>query len=289
MDPSEPLPAVGETALGIAMVRAVESRRADRLFEDAYAQYFAQAAQDVFGRADVTTYPPASLPAELLRDFTHGVVIRTRFFDDYLIRACAGGVRQVVLLAAGVDTRAYRLGWPAGTRVFECDLPPVLAFKDRVMGEHQARPRCERITIAVDLTADWPAELLAAGFDPSAPTAWLAEGLLFYLSDADTARLLGRIRRLSAPGSSIAFEHETIAGRAQLARANSIPGLNRYAALWKGGLGPDTAAFLRGQGWLVTTHERTALASDYGRPAELSGTIITALRRPSDPPARPGA
>jgi methyltransferase (TIGR00027 family) len=101
--------------------------------------------------------PLASLGAVF---HAHGV-IRTRFFDDYLAAATAAGCRQVMLLAAGLDTRAFRLAWPQRTRVFEVDLPDVLAFKETVLATRNAAPRRERITVPADLREDWMAELTA--------------------------------------------------------------------------------------------------------------------------------
>ena len=130
--------------------------------------------------------------------------VRSRFFDEALLGA---GTRQVVLLAAGLDARALRLGWPSGTTVFEVDQPRVLGFKDEVIDSVGGTPTARRVTVPVDLRHDWPAALTAAGFDPRLPTAWLAEGLLPYLP-ADAERLLfERVHALSAPGSRIAVEH----------------------------------------------------------------------------------
>ncbi len=168
---------VGRTAIGVAHVRAEESRRPDRLFHDPYAEAFVAAAPNTLPTEHEASHDLAAWGAEWAVHAT----IRTRFFDDYLLAAGAAGCRQVVLLAAGLDTRALRLDWPEGTRVFELDLPDMLTFKERVLADHPSRPApapCERTTVAVDLRADWPAALTGAGFDPSQPTAWLAEGLL---------------------------------------------------------------------------------------------------------------
>jgi methyltransferase (TIGR00027 family) len=192
VQPDEPLRGVEKTALGVAMVRARESHRDDRLFDDPYAQAFVDAAPGAFPEEPKTPEelaalgPMASLGAVF---YVHGV-IRTRFFDDYLTAATAAGCSQVVLLAAGLDTRAFRLPWPQRTRVFEVDLPDVLAFKDSVLATQGAVPRCERTTVPADLRADWTAALTEAGFDRTSPAGWLAEGLLIYLSAAEAERLL---------------------------------------------------------------------------------------------------
>lgn len=168
-------------------------------------------------------------------------MLRTRFFDDYLLRTRAAGCAQVVLLAASLDTRAYRLPWPTGTRLFELDLPGVLDFKELILHEAAATARVERIAIPVDLRADWSSPVGAAGLDAAEPTAWLCEGLLIYLSASEADRLLTTVSDLSAPGSRIAFEHGSALDPALMAGAHSMPTLETYSSLWKGGLGPDGA------------------------------------------------
>jgi methyltransferase (TIGR00027 family) len=145
MQPPGPLPGVAKTALGVARARARESRREDRLFGDPYAQAFVEAAPGVFPQEPATWQQRAALGplAPLGAAFHAHAVIRTRFFDDYLAGAAGAGCRQVVLLAAGLDTRAFRLAWPAGVRLFEVDLPGVLAFKEPVLAACGAVPRCQ--------------------------------------------------------------------------------------------------------------------------------------------------
>ena len=116
-----------------------------------------------------------------------------------------------MILASGLDTRAYRLPWPADTVVFEIDQPEVIAFKSRTLAELGAEPTAERRTVAIDLREDWPSALQAAGFDPTQPTAWIAEGLLIYLPPDAQDRLFDDITALSAPGSRIATEHMDMA------------------------------------------------------------------------------
>ncbi len=172
--PHGSLRGVAKTALGVAMVRARESRRDDRLFDDPYAQAFVAAVPGAFPEEPKTEEQLAALGplASLGAVFYVHAVIRTRFFDDYLTAATAAGCRQVVLLAAGLDTRAFRLAWPKDTRVFEVDLPGVLAFKDTVLAARNAVPSCERTTVPADLRGDWTAALAEAGFDRTGPAAW---------------------------------------------------------------------------------------------------------------------
>ena len=133
------------------------------------------------------------------------MAVRTKFFDDFFLqRRAAGGIRQAVILASGLDSRAYRLAWPAGTTVYEIDQPEVIEFKTRTLAELGAEPTAERRTVAMDLRYDWPSALIEAGFDPDQPTAWSAEGLLGYLPPEAQDRLLDTITELSAPGSRVA-------------------------------------------------------------------------------------
>jgi methyltransferase (TIGR00027 family) len=281
----DPPAGVGRTALGVAHVRAGESRRPDRLFEDPYAQAFLDAAPGSLptDAGEVKDLPPAM--ATLGAVFAWHGVIRTRFFDDYLIAAGRAGCQQVVLLAAGLDTRAFRLDWPAGTTLFEVDLPEVIEFKERVLTSRSARSRCHRTVIAADLRGSWVQPLTAAGFDPARRTAWLVEGLLIYLSADDATRLLTEITRLSAPGSRLSFEHGSIAKSPVLARAKQLPSMQEYTAMWEGGLGMDAPVWLAEHGWRVQTHDAAAVAESYQRPAPAAGSggFITATVDTSGP------
>jgi methyltransferase (TIGR00027 family) len=194
---------VGTTAVGVAAMRAAETRRPDRLFEDPLAAAFVAGAG--WGRIEIEDVEPERRPGIIA--LAAWVSARTRFLDDLVVDAIASGVRQVVLLGAGLDARAFRLPWPGGVRVFELDTPAMLAFKQRVVDEVDAKPRSERIVIAIDLREDWPAALRAKGFDTHQPTAWSAEGLLPYLPADAQDRLFDNITALSAPGSRLATEH----------------------------------------------------------------------------------
>jgi len=284
VQPDGPLRGVGKTALGVAMVRARESRRADRLFDDPYAQAFVDAAPGAFPEEPKTAGelaalgPMASLGALF---YAHGV-IRTRFFDDYLTAATAAGCSQVVLLAAGLDTRAFRLPWPKDTRVFEVDLPDVLAFKDSVLAAQGAVAGCERATVPADLRADWTTSLAKAGYDHARPAAWLAEGLLIYLAATEAERLLTGITEPSAPGSQLAFEHSPMAAAALTDQARQMPAMQQYTKLWQGGLSDDAPRWLTSHGWQPKLHELAALAATYQRPisGQARGGFLTAIRLP---------
>jgi methyltransferase (TIGR00027 family) len=175
-------------------VRALESRRADRLFDDPWAA--ALAGKE--GEAWMAQRSPESVIP---------IVLRTRFFDDFL--QCIGvehGIRQIVLMAAGLDTRAFRLQWPAQTRLFELDLPAVMAHKEAILREHGAQPGCARQSIGVDLADPWAAALIEAGYDAQQPSGWLLEGFLFYLPAATLTQLLDEVDALAARGSWLGFD-----------------------------------------------------------------------------------
>jgi methyltransferase (TIGR00027 family) len=259
------------------MMRAQESLRPDRLFDDPYAAAFVAAVPRPF--ADVPDSGDGELAA-LEAAFNAAIVIRTRFFDEYLTSACAAGCRQVVLLAAGLDTRAFRLNWPTGVRVFELDLPDVLAFKETVLTQHAAEPRCTRTTVAVDLREDWPAALTAAGFDHNAMTAWTAEGLLTYLSNDDAVRLLDSVGSLSVKDSQLSLEHANVSDDSILAQASAMSSMSEVTSMWQGGMHDDVAEWLRQHDWRVEIHDRSTLAESYGRPmSETSiGGFLAATR-----------
>jgi methyltransferase (TIGR00027 family) len=134
------------------------------------------------------------------------MAVRTKFFDDYFLESTQAGVRQAVILASGLDARAYRLPWPTGTVVYEIDQPQVIEFKTTTLAGLGAEPTATRRTVAIDLRQDWPTALKAAGLDTTVPTAWLAEGLLIYLPPEAQDRLFDNITALSAPGSTVATE-----------------------------------------------------------------------------------
>jgi methyltransferase (TIGR00027 family) len=267
------------------MIRAWESRRADRLFDDRVAEAFVDAVPGAFPEEPAPGELPAALTllGPLGATFYLHVAVRTRFFDEYLIDAVNAGCQQVVLLAAGLDARAFRLPWPAGTRIFEIDFPAVLDFKDDVLTELGATPRCQRTVVPADLRTAWPVTLADAGFDHDIPTAWLAEGLLVYLTADEAARLLADVTTLSAPGSHLAFEHLPTFVAAVVDRALALPTLRPYAKLWKGGLGDETPSRLAGNGWRTEFHGLSDLAASYQRSfsGESPGGFLTATRLPS--------
>lgn len=203
---------VGTTAVMVAAARAAETERPDPLIRDPYAHLLvAEAGTGAWARmldSDLVDRI-AEVDAEVAAMFDHMrsyQAVRTHFFDRFFADAAAAGIRQVVILASGLDSRAFRLSWPAGTTVFEIDQPKVLEFKSATLAAHGVTAAADHRAVAVDLRQDWPAALAEAGFDAARPTAWLAEGLLMYLPADAQDRLFGQITELSAPGSRVAAE-----------------------------------------------------------------------------------
>jgi methyltransferase (TIGR00027 family) len=199
---------VGATATGVAASRALASLGASPLIVDPFAEplvravgldYFIKIASgDIEPGADGSPLEPKRL--------ADGVAIRTKYFDDFFVEATAAGIRQAVILAAGLDARPYRLAWPDGMVVYELDQPQVIDFKGRTLGDIGATPAATLHSIGIDLRNDWPAALRDAGFDTATPTAWIAEGLLGYLPPEAQDGLFDAITALSAPGSRIATD-----------------------------------------------------------------------------------
>lgn len=198
---------VGSTATMVAAQRVLSHR--ESLIDDRYAEPLVRAVGlDFFVRALDGEIDLGDIdPRFDQRRAAEGMAVRTRHFDRLFTESASAGIRQAVILASGLDARAYRLAWPAGTTVFELDQPEVIAFKTRTLAELGAEPTADRRALAVDLRDDWPKVLLDNGFDPSQPTAWIAEGLLIYLPPEAQDLLFDRIDELSAAGSRVACEH----------------------------------------------------------------------------------
>jgi methyltransferase (TIGR00027 family) len=201
---------VGATATMVAAARAMASNAEHPLIDDPFAEPLVRAVGvDLFTRLASGDLRPEDLDDDAdagMQRMTDNMAIRTKFFDEFFIDSTAAGIRQAVILASGLDSRAYRLRWPAGTTVYEIDQPEVIDFKTRTLAGLGAEPTADRRTVAVDLRNDWPTALAQAGFDPNQPTAWSAEGLLGYLPPEAQDRLLDTITALSAPGSRFATE-----------------------------------------------------------------------------------
>jgi methyltransferase (TIGR00027 family) len=259
---------VGATALGVAMARAAESGCDWPLFTDRYAQLFVDAA---VRRGWDSSGIASQLP--LIKDYA---AVRTKWFDEYFIAAGANGIDQAVVLAAGLDARPWRLPWVSGSAIFEIDQPQVLAFKAEVLTAAGARPAGKYQAVPIDLRADWPTALREAGFDPSTPTAWSAEGLLPYLSAADQDLLFDRVVKLSATGSRIAVEalgptaldpDYLERGRQYLRGAQSDATPDSHDLLFLEER-TDLPKWMTDHGWAVTAIETLNLMQRYDRPPD---------------------
>ena len=243
---------VGSTAHWTAAVRAKESERPDRLFDDPWAAALAGEA----GMAWLEPRTPDSLAP---------IVLRTRYFDDFLQRITRqSGIRQVVLLAAGLDTRAFRLSWPEQTCLFELDQPAVLQYKEQVLQAAGAQPACRRQTLAVDLTGAWTEQLSQSDFDPQQPSGWLVEGLLFYLANRHGTRLLDQVTTLAAPGSWLGFDIVNKITLTSPLTRHWIEMQAKAGAPWLGTM-DDPAGFLARRGWQATLSQAGAAEAHHGR------------------------
>ncbi|MET9486521.1 SAM-dependent methyltransferase [Nocardia sp. NPDC006630] len=258
---------VGSTALFVAAARALAGRAADAPAHDPLAEIFVRAAGPEWvdlleGR--VPGHP--LLTPEFGMQFQQHQITRTRYFDDFLNAAAATGIRQVVILAAGLDARAYRLPWPDGTVVYELDRPQVLEFKRETLTKAGHKPRAQRHEVPVDLREDWPKALRESGFDPSLPSAWLVEGLLIYLPPAAQDQLFDAIDALSAPGSRIAIEQmDPLPEAATTAMADSDGGSDWVRLIYNEPRSEATAWF-GNRGWTGDRVYLTDYIQELGQP-----------------------
>jgi methyltransferase (TIGR00027 family) len=295
---------VGATALGVAAARAVETARDDALIRDEFAYLLVATAGPQW--AQMASSDPEWIAEdeefralhEMSRDYQ---AVRTHYFDDFFHAAMRAGIRQVVILAAGLDSRAYRLQWPAGTTVFEIDQPKVLEYKTSTLDTHGAQPLARRVPVGVDLRNDWPAALADAGFDATAPTAWLAEGLLPYLPAEAQDRLFQLVTAHSAAGSRIAVEafsmdltaqadHQRIARRERSARMRELSGIDIDVdtLTYADGNRADAAGWLADHGWRVDAVPSEVEMTRLGRPApdyeaeEIASSVLLRAELPGE-------
>jgi methyltransferase (TIGR00027 family) len=252
-------------AVGAAAVRAAESRRSDRLFDDPLAEAFVAAA----GRPWRFPAKDEAAAAPFWTTMADTIVVRTRFFDEYLALASTTGIDQFVVLGAGLDTRPYRLDWPRAARLWEVDQPDVVSFKEQVLTAMGAVPRCRRMSLGADLRGDWPAMLRRAGFRPELPTAWIVEGLLVHLTGQECDDLLDRLGELSAPDSRLGLSVASEAMLDPAAKPAVLDALGDYSvkvgANWRSGFTTDPTAWLAGHGWTARTYDPVQRGLAYGR------------------------
>jgi methyltransferase (TIGR00027 family) len=271
---------VGATATLVATGRAIATTAPHGLINDPFAAPLVRAV----GIDAFTKMVDGELSLEAIEAFAPDVAeraranidemaVRTKFFDDFFLASTEAGIRQAVILASGLDARAYRLPWPDGTVVYEIDQPEVIEFKTRTLAGLGATPTAKRKTVPIDLREDWPAALRKAGFDPGQPSAWCAEGLLIYLPPEAQDRLFDTINDLSAPSSALATEFvpglkdfDPDKARAAAAGFSQI-GLNiDMSSLIYHGERHSAADYLGNKGWQMTGIARSDLFSQYGLP-----------------------
>lgn len=267
---------VGVTATMVAALRALASEESGPLINDPFAaplvravgvEFFTRLGEGEIALADLDGQTRAELQRE-----TDSVAVRTRFFDDFFLEAAHAGVRQSVILAAGLDTRPYRLAWPLGSVVYEIDQPKVVEFKTATMSALGAAPIAEHRTVSIDLRGDWPDALCRSGFKVDQLTAWSAEGLLMYLPPDAQDRLFDNITTLSGPGSLLATEYHPDGGPEMAERASATS--DRWAdfgcdanlsELFYHGERSNVVDYLSQRGWQVSARTRTELFAEYDR------------------------
>jgi methyltransferase (TIGR00027 family) len=276
---------VGSTALFVAAARALEATKPEPLAVDPFAEVFCRAAGGIWaGLLDGAAPGHPLRSAEFGAHFVTYQGARTRYFDEYFRTAADGGIRQIVILAAGLDSRAFRLDWPHGTTVFELDQPRVLEFKRQIVERRGDSPTADRREVAVDLRDDWPSALRASGFQTSEPSAWIAEGLLIYLPAAAQEQLFTGIDALAASGSRLALEEgkpmdrEAFKAKVEGAKASTDMRGQWWQMVYNEQCAPAAQWFSR-HGWRA---EETAL-TDYlysvGRQAPTSGAEVSTMIR----------
>ncbi|MBX7434192.1 SAM-dependent methyltransferase [Mycobacterium sp. Y57] len=272
---------VGWTALFVAAARALEAHKPAPLAVDPYAELFCRAVGGTWS-AVLDGTDPENLLATRFGDYCASFQgARTRFFDDYFAAAADAGVRQVVIVAAGLDSRAYRLSWPDTTVVYELDREPVLAFKRDVLNRHGATPTADRREVAVDLRRDWPSALQSHGFDPGRASAWLAEGLMMYLPATAQEALLDGIDSLAAQGShaaiedAVPFDDEYFAARLRDEIAAGDAAVPLFQLIYNERCAPADEWFAA-RGWTANATSLIEYLSAVGRPID-----------PADPEASP--
>ena len=280
---------VGATATMVAAARAQATNDPKPLINDPFARPLVEAVGiDLLTRmvrGEVTLADLDDEQTRGVRRMKDNMAARTKFFDEFFLTATGGGnsaeaaasgnIRQAVILAAGLDARAYRLPWPAGTVVYEIDQPQVIAFKTTTLAGFGAEPTADRRTVAIDLRQDWPTALREAGFDPDRPTAWIAEGLLGYLPPDAQDRLLDNITALSTAGSR--FATESIAGRDDLDEEAIKERMKAVSARWREhgfdldmteliyfGDRNEAAEYLKSHSWEIIGRTNRELFADYG-------------------------
>jgi methyltransferase (TIGR00027 family) len=298
---------VGATALGVAASRAAETESENPLIRDPFARVFLDAAGDgVWNWHSAPQLPAELLEAEpnlaqQMQAMVSYMASRTAFFDAFFLDATTAGIQQAVILAAGLDSRSWRLPWPDGTTVYELDQPRVLDFKSSTLAAHGAEPACNRVAVSVDLRQDWPTALREAGFDTSAPSVWSAEGLMPYLPAAAQELLFERVQGLTVAGSRVAVEalgpkfldpeartrrrDRMDRVRAVIAKVDPQRQVPSTDELWYFEEREDVGNWFGRHGWDVTVTPSLELMAGYGRSIsedvenDVPGNLFVAAQR----------
>jgi methyltransferase (TIGR00027 family) len=252
---------VGATATMVAAARAAAGRRANPVIDDPFAEPLVRAVGlDLFtkvasGELDFVDVDDGAGFPRMVDTFA----ARTRFYDNYFADATSAGIRQVVVVASGLDARAYRLSWPTGSTIYEIDQPEVIEFKTTTLSKLGAVASAEHHPIGIDLRDDWPAALRDAGFDATQPTAWLAEGVLIgFLPQEAEVRLLDNVIELSVAGSRFAGDYGSVRGQTDKQQQQARIMTDRWQQhgldlhipdLTYPGEHTDVTAYLREHGW----------------------------------------
>lgn len=253
----ESLDPLARTALWTASMRAREQAREDRLFEEPLAALMAghdgpRIMRGFEGEVQRGVEDPA-------------LAVRTRFLDDRMRQAAeVDGIRQFVLVAAGMDTRAFRMAWSAETVFYELDCPALLGLKQSLLDKAGAVGSCLRRTAGVDLTGEWASPLLDAGFQANEPTLWLVEGLLYFFTARQRDTLLAEITRLSAVGSVLLADYVSQTSLDSAAMRAWLVKMADSGHAWQSGC-DDPEALLNRLGWGARVTEYGAPEADFGR------------------------
>ena len=268
---------VGATATMVASGRARATR--DALIDDRFAEPLVRAGGvDFFTRWAIGELAPADVDVPGapwgMQRMTDIQAARTRYIDAFFAEAGAAGIRQVVILASGLDARGYRLPWAPGTTLFEIDQPQVIEFKTATIAELGATPTADVRAVPIDLRHDWQSALRQAGLDTERPAAWAAEGLLGFLPPDAQDRLLDNITALSADGSRLVAE-------VFLNCAANLQALNAATRKWREngldvelenlgfpGERNDVATYLADRGWHPVPTALNQMLADNGLPLQ---------------------
>jgi methyltransferase (TIGR00027 family) len=176
MSQANPIRNVSDTALWVAIYRAMESERADAIFKDPYARRLGGER----GQAIVDALPHG-------RMMSWAMVVRTAVMDEIVLRCVQQGAATVLNLAAGLDARPFRLDLPASLRWLHVDLPDMIDYYRSHMDRES--PRCRLEYVAADLReADARRDVFARAAEHG-PVLAITEGLLIYLEQDDVTAL----------------------------------------------------------------------------------------------------